>query len=236
MNCPICQYPDLKADIKVCPNCKTDLEVYKHIDALNRKTKNNVATIRFLRLLLIILVIVIGTAAFLFFSTTDFNQIFSKSLFKSAPQPLPGISTDSASFLLAKMSELENEKMSLNDSMINFKMQLQAKEQELDSVKLMSIEPKTTFKKSRRSASAPQQTRSVNDNIPAASNATIETHLVIAGESLWIIAVKEFGNGFKYAKIARDNNISNPDIVEVGTELKIIRHNKSKKQKRKRSE
>ena len=45
--------------------------------------------------------------------------------------------------------------------------------------------------------------------------------IVKKGETLWVIAKKELGNGFKYDKIAKDNNLQNPDKLIIGTELKI---------------
>lgn len=41
------------------------------------------------------------------------------------------------------------------------------------------------------------------------------------GDSLWSIALKFYGNGKYYTKIARDNNISNPNKIFVGQKLII---------------
>jgi LysM repeat protein len=46
-------------------------------------------------------------------------------------------------------------------------------------------------------------------------------YVVKAGETLFTIARKVLGNGYKYQDIAKDNNISNPDILITGQKLVI---------------
>ena len=49
-----------------------------------------------------------------------------------------------------------------------------------------------------------------------------ETAYVVGeGETLYRIARKIYGNGYKYKEIARDNNIENPDMIVVGQKLII---------------
>ena len=45
--------------------------------------------------------------------------------------------------------------------------------------------------------------------------------VVKEGESLFYIARKVYGNGFKYGVIAEDNNIEDPNIIVVGQKLII---------------
>ena len=46
-------------------------------------------------------------------------------------------------------------------------------------------------------------------------------YTVVKGDTLWAIAKKYYGNGSQYPKIAKANNISNPDIIHVGQKLLI---------------
>ncbi len=46
-------------------------------------------------------------------------------------------------------------------------------------------------------------------------------HKVAAGENLSVIAKKYLGESGKYMEIAKFNNISNPDLIKVGQEIKI---------------
>jgi len=48
-----------------------------------------------------------------------------------------------------------------------------------------------------------------------------KTYVVESGETLFSIARKVLGNGYKYQDIAKDNNISNPDILTSGQKLII---------------
>ena len=43
------------------------------------------------------------------------------------------------------------------------------------------------------------------------------------GDSLWDIAVKAYGDGYAWVKIAKANNIINPDIINVDNDLIIPR-------------
>lgn len=46
-------------------------------------------------------------------------------------------------------------------------------------------------------------------------------HTVAKGDTLWAIAQKYYGNGNRYPEIAKANNISNPNIINVGQKLLI---------------
>lgn len=48
-----------------------------------------------------------------------------------------------------------------------------------------------------------------------------KTHKVEKGENLWNIAVKYYGDGFKWVDIATENKLDNASIIEVGQELVI---------------
>jgi nucleoid-associated protein YgaU len=54
----------------------------------------------------------------------------------------------------------------------------------------------------------------------AAGNAT---YTVVKGDSLWKIAVKEYGSGYKWTEIARANKLVNPNIIHAGNTLTLPR-------------
>jgi len=67
-----------------------------------------------------------------------------------------------------------------------------------------------------------------NNELTAQLNKKVEekakrekTYVVESGETLFIIARKVLGNGYKYQDIAKDNNISDPDIITTGQKLVI---------------
>ncbi len=51
--------------------------------------------------------------------------------------------------------------------------------------------------------------------------ATTQKHVVTKGESLWSIAQKYYGDGFKWKEIAEANKITNPDILEIGQTISV---------------
>lgn len=47
------------------------------------------------------------------------------------------------------------------------------------------------------------------------------TYIVGDGESLWNIAEKQYGSGYNWVDITRENNLSNPNLINDGQELVI---------------
>ncbi len=48
-------------------------------------------------------------------------------------------------------------------------------------------------------------------------------YVVKNNESLWDIALRSYGDGYKWVEIAKANNLQNPDVLVEGTNLKIPR-------------
>lgn len=49
------------------------------------------------------------------------------------------------------------------------------------------------------------------------------TYKVQKGDHLWGIAVRAYGDGYKWSELARVNNITTPSVIHVGLELKVPR-------------
>ncbi|HMS32567.1 MAG TPA: LysM peptidoglycan-binding domain-containing protein [Ignavibacteria bacterium] len=60
-----------------------------------------------------------------------------------------------------------------------------------------------------------------NANDPEIASAGVKTYVVKSGDTLSKIAKEFYGDANKYMEIANANNISNPDKIDVGQELKI---------------
>lgn len=52
---------------------------------------------------------------------------------------------------------------------------------------------------------------------------TGNSYTVIKGDNLWNIAVRAYGDGFKWVDIAKANNLKNPDLIHRGNVFKIPR-------------
>lgn len=50
-----------------------------------------------------------------------------------------------------------------------------------------------------------------------------ETYTVVRGDNLWTIALRAYGDGYQWVKIARENNLANPNLIHAGNVLKIPR-------------
>ncbi len=48
-------------------------------------------------------------------------------------------------------------------------------------------------------------------------------YVVEKGDNLWSVAVRAYGDGFRWFEIAKANNLSNPDLIHTGNKLKIPR-------------
>jgi nucleoid-associated protein YgaU len=52
---------------------------------------------------------------------------------------------------------------------------------------------------------------------------TGDQYVVVKGDSLWNIAVRAYQDGYQWVKIASENKISNPNIINPGTSIIIPR-------------
>lgn len=50
-----------------------------------------------------------------------------------------------------------------------------------------------------------------------------DKYAVVKGDSLWAIAVRAYGDGFKWLQIAKANKLKNPNVILVGQELVLPR-------------
>lgn len=48
-------------------------------------------------------------------------------------------------------------------------------------------------------------------------------YTVVQGDNLWNIAVREYGDGFAWTRIAATNNLANPDLIYTGNVLRLPR-------------
>jgi len=72
---------------------------------------------------------------------------------------------------------------------------------------------------------SPKQPTSTEEEAvsPQTSSVTDDSYTVAKGDSLWKIAVRAYGDGFKWVEIARANNLANPNIIHAGNILTLPR-------------
>lgn len=50
-----------------------------------------------------------------------------------------------------------------------------------------------------------------------------DSYTVVEDDNLWEIAVRAYGDGYKWVEIAKANNLENPDLIFAGNTLKLPR-------------
>lgn len=66
----------------------------------------------------------------------------------------------------------------------------------------------------------PKQTSSTKTGAPEAQPEQ-NSYTVKAGDTLWSIAESRYNDGYKWTEIARANNLTSPDMIEIGTTLTL---------------
>jgi len=68
------------------------------------------------------------------------------------------------------------------------------------------------------------KTLTVQDNPVQANNPiTGNSYTLVKGDYLWDIAVRAYGDGYKWTEIAKANNLTNPSLIFSGNVLKLPR-------------
>lgn len=57
----------------------------------------------------------------------------------------------------------------------------------------------------------------------ASASITGDSYTVVSGDSLWNVAVRAYGDGFRWTEIAEANNLVNPNIIHAGNVLILPR-------------
>lgn len=63
----------------------------------------------------------------------------------------------------------------------------------------------------------------VQQGLQVESKITGNSYKTVHGDYLWEIAVRAYGDGYRWVDIASANNITNPDLIFSGNELKLPR-------------
>lgn len=64
-------------------------------------------------------------------------------------------------------------------------------------------------------------TITINDSQNTISTTT--SYIVMANDSLWTICIRAYGDGYLWPKVAKTNNLRNPDLLEKGQILSLPR-------------
>jgi nucleoid-associated protein YgaU len=104
--------------------------------------------------------------------------------------------------------------------------QLIIPQREIESKNLdeMTASPLVTAEPSGTVPSQEPTTISPQPNLPAAQPSIQgNAYVVVAGDTLWDIAIRAYGDGYRWVDIARANNLSNPDLIFSGNKFVLPR-------------
>ena len=167
MNCPVCQAKGLPDELKKCPQCESDLEVFQ----LTRKIARGRNTL--LSITIITAILLIAVLLYWLLSGT-----------------IGSIDTE-------EIDRLKMENANLKEALENVNTEKARLLKEVETLKQEAVMEEEEPRK------------------------RVEEYTVREGESLYGIARKVYGNGFRYIDLARDNNIKDPDRIQAGQKLKI---------------
>lgn len=69
----------------------------------------------------------------------------------------------------------------------------------------------------------PTATKQVSTISQGTATITAGLYTVVRGDSLWKIAVRAYGDGYKWVEIAKANNLKNPNVIHSGNILVLPR-------------
>ena len=67
------------------------------------------------------------------------------------------------------------------------------------------------------------QEKVVQESVQNKQKITGNSYTVISGDNLWDIAVRAYGDGYRWVDIAEANNLANPDLIHRGNVFKLPR-------------
>lgn len=186
MNCPVCNTPDVNTDAAECPQCKSDLEIFR---LLSDAGKQHQVQKRLTGLLGILFAVAVVGWASAKISSSGKTDISDNATASAVSEETNAAAEENNTEFLA----LKNENEALKSEIRTLNEKITSLNQEISSFKTNASE----------------------------GGAII--HIVQKGESLWKIAVKYFGDGYKFSKIAKDNGLKEESLLHEGIKLKIIK-------------
>ncbi len=203
MKCPVCQ--TVNADnANLCQQCHSDLEIYRQLDSIDSNLSNKKRAVILLSILMGFLVLG-GSAAFI-----QLNE---------APNLLSEEQTEAMAVLEKQNRELRSQLDERATETDKLRMELKAAlAREADYVNLEDV-PNTALE--QEAAPSIRKPKQKPIQKPEVLGPHTKVHLFVEGETLWSLARQECGSGQFYARIMKDNNITDPTQVKAGTKLKI---------------
>ncbi|MGM0566867.1 MAG: LysM peptidoglycan-binding domain-containing protein [Bacteroidota bacterium] len=212
MDCPVCNHKGIPESLRQCPNCHTDLTIFRNINRLNREVKAKQQVIIGMGFLLVVVLAVLG---YMFLFSDGFSSRYTRMEIQAK--------NDEIMELRKQNTELQQELFDLRqgeDTTEGEGFRRVIPSSEDDQSDTSDQNARRTSAERTQSRQSPAENRSSTE---PSDKPEVVYHNVKAGETLYSIARKYFDDGSKHKKIMDDNGIDDPSDVKVGTRLKIIK-------------
>ncbi len=210
MDCPVCNHKGIPEASRVCPNCQADLTMFKNIRKLNEDIRLKRNIIFSFAFLVVLLVVFLG---YMFLFSEGFSSRYTRMEIQAKNNEIIELKKQNSE-LRQQIFNMQQGNGSLADTAGSGYQRVIPSADEEDPIDMSRI------KDTRRTTEKVSGQQPDDD---ASEDPEINYYRVKAGETLYSIAKKQYGDGNKYRKIMKDNNIEDPSQVKVGMRLKIIK-------------
>lgn len=201
MDCPVCKTTGIKNGTTTCPKCHSDIEVFELINKINGDRQGSSIWSWILGVFLV-LALTGWALTYYYYDNAEKNKnvIVDEQINKQ----------------LIQIQKLKSNNDALLLTILEQKKQIEGTTTPVSSSATKDVPEKKQAKNEPLTVS--QTTQLIKGEKPG-----LYYYKIAKGESLQIIAEKIYGDKSQYTKIMKDNNIVNPDQVEVGKKLKIYK-------------
>lgn len=204
MDCPVCHHKGVPEASRVCPNCHSDLTTFRKIHQLYNDIRQKRNIIFVLAFSIVVLIVILG---YIYLFSDGMSSRYSRMQIQAKNSEIIDLKKQNTE-LRQTIYDMQNGIMPL-DTMQHTD---QGFKKVIPSAKDEKNTPRAKLPVQKRTSQAAQS-----------SSGKVTYYSVKAGETLYSIALKEYGDGKKYKKIMSDNNITDASDVKVGMRLKIIK-------------
>jgi nucleoid-associated protein YgaU len=159
----------------------------------------------------VIVVLIVGAIVFNFFRQrqpapiTQISEIPAESEITETPTPAQTVYTVQANDSLWKISQKYYQD--------GFQWVKIARENNLARPGFLTVGQKLTIPTPATQETTVSPAKTIEGN----------TYTVVNGDNLWQIALRAYGDGYQWVKIAKANNLHNPNLIHPGNEFQLPR-------------
>lgn len=206
MDCPVCNHKGVPAASRTCPNCHADLTMFRSIHKLNEDVSLKRNIIFAMAFLVVLLVAFLG---YMFLFSDGFSSRYTRMEIQAKNNEIIELKKQNSD-LRQQLFDMQQNGSFADSTREGFQRVIPSGESDQQTLDAL-----------RNSRQVNRQAKTKEETTGSQPEATY--HTIKAGETLYSVAKKEYGDGNMYRKIMKDNNIDDASDVKVGMRLKIIK-------------